>query len=63
MAEFGTPPAKSSGIFRDPRLLSVTFGDWRCDGEKKKKTSNTAKILGFQGDKVVSAEGIEPSTY
>ena len=50
---------KTSGILRDPRLLSVTFGDWRCDGEKMKKTSNTAKILGLQGDKVVSAEGIE----
>ena len=27
------------------------------------KPSNTAKILGLQGIKVVSAEGIEPSTY
>ena len=60
LQEAGTdPPAKTSGIFRDPRLLSVTFGDWRCDGEKMKKTSNTAKILGLQGAKVVSAEGIE----
>ena len=63
VAEFGTPPAKSSGIFRDPRLLSATFGDWRCDGKRTEETSNTAKILGLQGVKVVSAEGIEPSTY
>jgi hypothetical protein len=28
-----------------------------------KKLSNTAKTLGLQGVKVVSAEGIEPSTY
>ena len=61
--EFGTPPAKSSGIFGDPGLLNVTFCDWRCDGQKTKKTSNTVKTLGLRGVKVVSAEGIEPSTY
>ena len=60
--DFGTP-GKTSGIFGDTGLLSVTFCDWRCNGWKTKKTSNTAKILGFEGVKVVSAEGIEPSTY
>jgi hypothetical protein len=55
--------AETAGIFRDPRLLIVTFCDWRCNGWKTKKTSDTAKILGFEGVKVVSAEGIEPSTY
>src|SRR5215471_5260781 len=57
--DFGTPQAKTSGIFGDPRLLRATFGDWRCDGQKTKKSSNTAKTQGLQGDKVVSAEGIE----
>jgi hypothetical protein len=57
------PPAKTAGILRDPRLLRATFGDWRCNGQKTKKPSNTAKTLGLQGVKVVSAEGIEPSTY
>jgi hypothetical protein len=51
------------GDFPGPWLLCVPFDDWQCVGEKVKKTSNTAKILGFEGVKVVSAEGIEPSTY
>ena len=55
--------SETRGIFGDSGLLSGTFCYWRCNGWKKKKTSNTAKILGLQGVKVVSAEGIEPSTY
>jgi hypothetical protein len=30
--DYGTPGAKSSGIFRDPRLLSVTFATGGASG-------------------------------
>jgi hypothetical protein len=57
------PQRENSGDFGDSGLLSATFCDLRCNGQKTKKSSNTAKILGFEGVKLVSAEGIEPSTY
>ena len=59
----GTPTEKTWGIFGDPGLLSVTFRDLAVQRLEMERTSNTAEIRGLQGVKVVSAEGIEPSTY
>ena len=55
----GPPGQKLRGLMGTQGLLSATFCDWRCNGEKTKRTSNTAKTLGLHGVKVVSAEGIE----
>jgi len=59
----GTPLRKLGGFSGTQGYLALLFATGVAMGGKRKKTSNTAKILGLQGVKVVSAEGIEPSTY
>ena len=56
--ETSGPLTKTSGIFGDSGLLNVAFRYWRCNKVENRKPSNTAKIRGLQGVKVVSAEGI-----
>ena len=53
---------KNSGDFGDSGLLDVTFRYWRYDRCENEKVLQHREIRGLQGVKVVSAEGIEPST-
>ena len=56
-------PGQNFGDFCGPRAAERYFLRLAVQRTEKRKTSNTAKTLGFEGVKMVSAEGIEPSTY
>ena len=59
----GTPRTKLGGFSGTQGYWASLFATSGAIGARRRKSSNTAKILGFEGVKVVSAEGIEPSTY